>query len=63
MSLQGNKKRIIAIFGGGIAGLSAAHELIRLGYSVRVYEANKDAGGFFRSARLLENGKIPSEYS
>jgi hypothetical protein len=63
MSLQGDKKRIIAIFGGGIAGLSAAHELIRLGYSVRVYEANKDAGGFFRSARLLENGKIPSEYS
>ena len=53
----------VAIFGGGIAGLSAAHELIRLGYAVQVYEANAEAGGFFRSARLLKDSKTPSEYS
>ena len=42
----------IIIFGSGIAGLSAAHELVQLGYSVTVYEATDQAGGFFRSARL-----------
>ena len=63
MSLQENKNRKVVIFGGGIAGLSTAHELIRLGYSVQVYEANGEAGGFFRSARFPENGNIPSEYS
>lgn len=59
----GNPNRKVVIFGGGIAGLSAAHELIRLGYAVQVYEANGEAGGFFRSARSPENGEIPSEYS
>jgi len=59
----GNQNRKVVIFGGGIAGLSAAHELIRLGYAVQVYEANGEAGGFFRSARSPENGEIPSEYS
>ena len=53
----------VAIFGAGIAGLSAAHELIRLGYKVLVYEANAEAGGFFRSARLPQNQNTPSEYS
>ena len=52
MPPTGNQKRKVAIFGGGIAGLSAAHELIRLGYAVQLYEANGEAGGFFRSARL-----------
>jgi len=28
----------IIIFGAGIAGLSTAHDLIQLGYSVAVYE-------------------------
>ena len=63
MSLTGNNNRKVAIFGAGIAGLSTAHELIRLGYAVQVYEANGEAGGFFRSARLPENGNTPSEYS
>ena len=53
----------VAIFGAGIAGLSAAHELIRLGYKVSVYESNAEAGGFFRSARLPQNQNTPSEYS
>ncbi|HCC47872.1 MAG TPA: hypothetical protein DEQ38_07125 [Elusimicrobia bacterium] len=41
----------IIIFGAGISGLSAAHELNRLGYSVSVYETAGEPGGFFRSAR------------
>lgn len=52
----------VVIFGAGIAGLSAAHELCRLGYRVAVYEAMDRPGGFFRSARSA-HGNMPSEYS
>ena len=55
--------RSVAVFGAGVAGLSAAHEFARLGYKVSVYEANHDAGGFFRSARVPEHEGMPSEYS
>lgn len=54
--------KTIKIFGAGIAGLSAAHELVELGYDVSVYEALDQPGGFFRSARVRQND-IPSEYS
>ena len=43
--------KTVAVFGAGIAGLSAAHEFTRLGYTVSVYEANGNAGGFFRHAQ------------
>jgi uncharacterized protein with NAD-binding domain and iron-sulfur cluster len=52
----------IVIFGAGIAGLSAAHELAQLGYSVSVYESTDQPGGFFRSSRLNQNN-MPTEYS
>jgi uncharacterized protein with NAD-binding domain and iron-sulfur cluster len=52
----------VAIFGAGIAGLSAAHELAQLGYAVSVYEALDQPGGFFRSSRLGSNN-MPTEYS
>lgn len=39
-----NGKRI-AIVGSGPAGLSAARELVRLGYSVTIFEAKGEAGG------------------
>ena len=52
----------IVIFGAGIAGLSAAHELSQLGYNVSVYEALDQPGGFFRSSRLSQNN-MPTEYS
>lgn len=52
----------VVIFGAGIAGLSAAHELNQLGYKVSVYEAMEQSGGFFRSARCSHNN-MPSEYS
>src|SRR5450830_853028 len=54
--------KTIAIFGAGIAGLSAAHELTQLGYSVSVYESTGEPGGFFRSSRVGRDN-MPSEYS
>lgn len=39
----------IAILGGGIGGLSAAHELLERGYDVTVYEHRQAAGGKARS--------------
>ncbi|HUS08925.1 MAG TPA: NAD(P)-binding protein, partial [Pyrinomonadaceae bacterium] len=53
----------VVVFGAGIAGLTVAHEFCKLGYKVRMYEPNEDAGGFFRSARTPEDQKMPSEYS
>lgn len=52
-----------AVFGGGIAGLTAAHELAGRGWSVTVYEVNDEVGGFFRSARRDRHRNMPSEYS
>lgn len=57
------KPRSVAIFGAGVAGLSAAHELVRRGYKVAVYESTSESGGFFRSARDPKNDEMPSEYS
>ena len=56
-------RKTVAIFGGGIAGLSAAHELARLGHRVSVHEVGEEAGGFFRSARAAGDADMPSEYS
>jgi uncharacterized protein with NAD-binding domain and iron-sulfur cluster len=42
-------RRRVAILGGGIAGLSAAHELIERGFSVDVFEHRSIAGGKARS--------------
>jgi uncharacterized protein with NAD-binding domain and iron-sulfur cluster len=53
----------VAIFGAGVAGLSAAHEFARQGYQVDVYETNAETGGFFRSARNQQDNGMPSEYS
>jgi len=54
--------KTLAIFGAGIAGLSAAHELTQLGYRVSVYESTGEPGGFFRSSRAGKDN-MPSEYS
>lgn len=43
------KKYTVAILGGGVAGLSAAHELIKRNYNVQVYEAQDWLGGKARS--------------
>ena len=39
----------VAVIGGGVAGLSAAHHLIRRGFSVDLYERTDTAGGKSRS--------------
>lgn len=52
----------IAVFGAGIAGLTVAHELVRRGHQVTVYEASSQPGGFFVSRRHPTYG-TPEEYS
>lgn len=44
----------VVILGGGVAGLSAAHELIERGYSVEVFEKLKIPGGKARSIPVVE---------
>ncbi len=39
----------VAIVGAGVAGLSAAHDLARLGYAVTVFEAGPQPGGMLRT--------------
>ncbi len=51
----------IVIFGGGIAGLTVAHELVEKGFNVTVIEQDKILGGMARSRR--EENFIPSEHS
>lgn len=46
----------VAVLGGGVAGLSAAHELIKRGYAVDVYEANDWLGGKARSVGVPGTG-------
>lgn len=40
--------RKVAVVGAGPAGLSAAHDLARLGYAVTVFEASEEPGGMMR---------------
>ncbi len=42
-------RRGVAILGGGVAGMSAAHELAQRGYHVTVFEAKSTQGGKARS--------------
>jgi 15-cis-phytoene desaturase len=46
----------VAILGGGVAGLSAAHELIERGFHVRVYERKPVLGGKARSIPVANSG-------
>ncbi len=45
----------VLIIGGGIAGISAAQEIHRLGYSTTVIERTEKIGGRFEEAILLED--------
>jgi uncharacterized protein with NAD-binding domain and iron-sulfur cluster len=49
MPTRQSKPRTAAILGGGVAGLSAAHELAERGFRVTVYEATGTTGGKARS--------------
>src|SRR5436305_14717634 len=46
----------VAIFGGGVAGLSAAQELIERGFQVSVFERNDVFGGKARSLSVPNTG-------
>ncbi len=46
----------VAILGGGIAGMSAAHELVERGFQVAVYEMRRIAGGKARSIPVPNTG-------
>ncbi len=60
------RKKVI-ILGGGVAGMSAAHELIERGYDVTVYEAKSISGGKARSVPVPGSGingrkELPGEH-
>ena len=46
----------VAVLGGGVAGLSAAHELIERGFDVSVYETKSVFGGKARSLSVPNTG-------
>src|SRR5450631_2958149 len=46
----------VAIVGGGVAGLTAAHELIERGFTVDVYERRRIFGGKASSRRVPSSG-------
>jgi monoamine oxidase len=41
---KSRKAKTVAVFGGCISGLTVAHEFSKLGYKVKVFEANPDVG-------------------
>lgn len=49
----------VAIAGSGPGGLSAAYFLIRMGYSVSVFETGSELGGMLR--KEVQKGRLPGE--
>lgn len=52
----------VVIIGAGIAGLTAAHELVERGFEVHVYERRSYCGGKAASARMGGAGGVPIEH-
>jgi len=57
----------VAVLGGGVAGLTAAHELAERGFAVTVYEARDRLGGKARSLPVPGSGtdgrdELPAEH-
>jgi hypothetical protein len=52
----------IVIFGGGISGLTIAHNMIKKGFNVTVYESESILGGMARSKRN-SGTNVPTEHS
>lgn len=49
----------VAIIGGGPAGLASAHDLVKMGHSVTVFEAGLSLGGAIRSS--IPDSKYPHD--
>ncbi len=45
---RAKQNKTVAVIGAGPAGLSAAYDLVRVGYDVTVYEKEKEAGGLLK---------------
>jgi uncharacterized protein with NAD-binding domain and iron-sulfur cluster len=58
---MGARKKVV-VLGGGIAGMSAAHELIERGFEVEVYERKAIAGGKARSIAATGSSTGPSPF-
>jgi 15-cis-phytoene desaturase len=61
------KNRKVVILGGGVAGMSAAHELVERGFDVSVYETREVPGGKARSFGAVHagnglNAALPAEH-
>src|SRR5512141_1001976 len=57
----------VAVLGGGVGGLSAAHELAERGFAVSVYESHARFGGKARSYGASGTGRdgradLPAEH-
>jgi anaerobic selenocysteine-containing dehydrogenase/thioredoxin reductase len=53
------RKETVGIIGGGPTGLTAAHDLVKAGYRVVVYEAGGETGGMM--TRVIPEFKLPRE--
>ena len=54
--IRPRRRRSVAVLGGGVGGLTAAHELAGRGYDVTVYEASRTVGGKARSQSVAGTG-------
>ncbi|MEF8983530.1 MAG: FAD-dependent oxidoreductase, partial [Bacteroidales bacterium] len=50
----------VAVIGGGPAGLTCAHDLVKKGYQVTVYEAGEKPGGMMRTG--IPDYRLPEDY-
>lgn len=60
-------KKKVVIIGGGVAGMSAAHELVKRDFEVEVFELKSIPGGKARSTEVEDSGipgkkKLPGEH-
>ncbi|MFL6449181.1 MAG: FAD-dependent oxidoreductase [Bryobacteraceae bacterium] len=53
----------VAILGGGVAGMSAAHELAERGFIVQVFEKQALPGGKAREIPVLQSTKEPRQHT
>jgi len=60
---QGMPRKHIAVLGAGMAGLSAAYELLELGHDVTIYEAQSRVGGRAWTHRFKDEDRKEEDYA